>query len=465
MNLRKKFLGICSLAVLVFLSACGGGANKYYGQLRTDLEENRFSKAVELVESSQEKIYGEKNILLFNLDAGLTNHYFQNYAISKTFFDVAKKTFDDFYTKSVSAGALSVVANDLVLPYYGKSYERAHIYVFNALNYILEGDANGAAVEARQADAYLKTLYRDFYKDDGFVRYFSGLVFENAGYINDAYTEYGLALAAYRNSISGVAAPQDLIDSYYTTALALRLDSVARDIKSKYPSAKSNAIPAGQGEVIIVDYNGLSPKKVEEIITLTVGEANTYVSATTVGSAQAKKDQTANDVAASLLMNDYIKLAFPAYQRIPHSVAAFWVETGQGDPIRSYVAQDIATIAEKTLADEIGKIRAKTIASAAIKYTAGMVAAQAVEEKEGKLAGMAAKKALTIAMAALAVADTRTWTTLPSDILMSRFFLPVGKHTITVSFVNENSNVVRRQTITVEVTEGKKTFVVVETLR
>jgi hypothetical protein len=159
-------------------------------------------------------------------------------------------------------------------------------------------------------------------------------------------------------------------------------------------------------------------------------------------------------------------VAFPAYKRIPHSISAFRVELPNGQQVNSYLAQDLATIAEKTLKDEVAKIYAKTIAAAVIKYIAAAQAAKAVEEQTNNaLLGLLAKKALNVTMAMFARADTRTWVTLPSNILMSRFFMPVGTHEITVYFLNANLNVVKTQKITVQVVDGQKTFVALESLK
>ncbi|MDR2860252.1 MAG: hypothetical protein LBV66_00270 [Elusimicrobiota bacterium] len=461
---KSLVLGVLFFITAVFFMGCGASTmTGYYADLKKDLTAEKYTAAAEIVNKS-EKQYGTKNILMFNLDAGLTNHYAGIYDTSRNYFESAKANFDDYYTKSISAGALSFVTNDLAMPYYGQDFESVHINVFNALNYILAGDDNDAAVEARQADALFSANYRKLYKDDGFVRYFMGLVYENADYLNDAYTSYNLALNAYKNGISGVTVPKDLINDAYKSALKLGLKSEAAKIKSQYPTAEDKEIPSNFGEVIVIDYNGLVPEKIETIIELGVGDAWGYVNAKNVDSQEQKDFETVKSVGVAAFTNDYIKLAFPAYRRIPHNVNSFAIETPSGTEL-SYVAQDIATIAEKTLENYKNAIYAKTVASAVVKYVAGSIVAKKVEQEKGALAGMAAKKAFNIAMALLAQADTRSWITLPENILMSRFFLQEGTNEITIYYLDKNNRQVKTEKKTIDVKRGKKNFIVIESFK
>jgi hypothetical protein len=98
------------------------------------------------------------------------------------------------------------------------------------------------------------------------------------------------------------------------------------------------------------------------------------------------------------------------------------------------------------------------------------VAAQAVElvKKESnnnKLLVMAAQKSLNATIALLAKADTRSWVSLPSNILMSRFYMPEGTHEIMVNFLDSNKRTVKARKVTVNVKAGEKTFVVVESFK
>ncbi|GHT40901.1 hypothetical protein AGMMS49921_03060 [Endomicrobiia bacterium] len=88
-----------------------------------------------------------------------------------------------------------------------------------------------------------------------------GLVYENAGYINDAHISYFKALKAYKNGLSEVSTPKELIDDTYTSALILGMENRAAEIKKEYPKACKRVITSDYGECIVVDIMVLCPKK------------------------------------------------------------------------------------------------------------------------------------------------------------------------------------------------------------
>jgi hypothetical protein len=125
--------------------------------------------------------------LLRSLYGGILGHYSGAYLSSSGAFQRAADLADDRYTKRVSRAALSLVTNDKALPYEPGETERLLIHYYSALNFLRQSDSEGAAVEARRLSALLEredsprdsTLY-------GWLRYFSGAVFEAAGERNDA---------------------------------------------------------------------------------------------------------------------------------------------------------------------------------------------------------------------------------------------------------------------------------------
>ena len=224
---KTKYLFLFLLPVFVSCS----GLNNYYSKIETLMTKEKYDSAQSLTFESK-KVYGTKNELLYYLDLGLLEHLSKNYEKSNAVFEQAKQIYSKNYTKSISAGAFSLFSNDNVIPYYGNAYEMAYTNVFCALNYILQGQDNEAVVEARQTDNLFKKINadtngKDFYKDDPFIRYFMGIVYENAGYYNDAMISYKLALKNYdtknenANNIYNLAIPSDLLYSLYNVYLKL----------------------------------------------------------------------------------------------------------------------------------------------------------------------------------------------------------------------------------------------------
>src|SRR5690606_5372750 len=113
--------------------------------------------------------------------------------------DVAGPLADDRITKSISRSALSLVSNDLILPYEPGRTERLMIPYYAALAPLRMGDTEGAAVEARRLSLLLQ-LYGDDDEplDPSFeatLRYVAGAMFEAYGDRNDSGVAYRNALA------------------------------------------------------------------------------------------------------------------------------------------------------------------------------------------------------------------------------------------------------------------------------
>lgn len=142
--------------------------------------------------------------LLRSLYSGILTHYLGAYDSSSVALERAAELAEDRYTKRVSRAALSLVTNDKVLPYEPGEAERLLIHYYAALNYLRRGDTEGAAVEARRLGLLFERLGAP--RDSafaGWLRYFSGVVFEAAGERNDAEV-------AYRNAraLLGAAVPE-----------------------------------------------------------------------------------------------------------------------------------------------------------------------------------------------------------------------------------------------------------------
>lgn len=472
----KKIKYLLFLFPVLFVSC--SGVQSYYSKLETFMTKEKYIDAQALVDKS-EKIYGKKNKLLYYLDLGLTLHLAKNYQQSNDAFEQAKQTYSLNYTESISAGIFSLFSNDNVIPYYGQPYEMAYANIFCALNYILDGQDNEAVVEARQVDNLFKKIKADsngkaYYKDDGFVRYFMGLVYENAGYYNDALISYKLALKNYgANKDYAVDVPDDLICSLYTMYYKLGMSSQAEELKSQYPNVKLIKSSANTGEVIIVNYNGLSPKKVDNILEFSFYNAWPYFVSTAASSPEQEKVEQVFSAVRAGIANDFIKVAFPKYVRYENEITCFNVEKCLTDEkliniSTSYLADDVASIMEGVLASKNTAVYAKTIARSVARYALTKVVSNQVRQQEKKgdhTLSILTNSILNITSSLIEKSDKRSWRTLPEKINMARFVLPVGIHKLKINYMGNYKNVVVTEQIEVVVTSDKKTFVVLNSFK
>lgn len=464
--LRKHpLIYILSFTIMMtIMGGCSSKMPKHYDNLRSYMDAGDYQSASKYVEKSKKK-YGKKNLLIFHLDLGMTEHLAGNYKNSTQNFEKAKMIFEDNYQKSISAGMMSMLYNDQTMPYYGQNFERVHITVFEALNYLLEGNDSEAIVEAKQADIMFRTFaaeknYKHFYKDDGFIRYFMGLVYENAGEINDAHISYCLALKAYENSTYSVAVPQDLIDDAYTTALKLGLLDRAKEIKEDHPKAKEKRVPKDCGECIIINYNGHMAKKIDNIIEFALYDIFPYINQVEVDNEQEAQDfEKARSVYVSTFANDYIKVAFPKYQKIPNAVHSFNIISNE-KLIGSYIVQDLSKLASECLEADTAKIYHKALARAAVKYIIGKTTSKAIEDStKSEGLGVLTQIAFNVYASVTESADKRAWYTLPETIAMSRFYLPIGENEIMINCIDMSGNILYSKNIKIDIIKDKKNFI------
>lgn len=460
--------------MLVMLAACAGKTG-YYRDLNDLVGQERYLDAAQLVEKSKTDKYGDKNAFLFHLDKGMLLHLAGSYAESNEHFEQAKKIAYAFFTKSVTTEASTFLVSDNVRPYYGEDFERALISVFSSMNYIMLGKPDEALVEARQVDHFLTTLqtnygYKNKYKEDAFVRYLMGMVYENQNQINDAFISYRQALDAYGRGgkIYGVAAPRDLIDDALRTARQLGFVDEAREIKNTWGGTAEKEQPASFGEVVIIDYNGFSAEKVESIFEIAFGRAWAYVNVTSARGEERQQVEQAGAIARSILFDEQVRMAFPKYERIPNRITRFRVKAvAFPAEATSEIVDDISAIAEQSLDDRIARIRVKTIARAAVRFALIREVSRKVERQSGNAAlGWVTQRALTAGSTLVEHADLRSWRSLPDTILISRLKLPAGSHTLAITCYDQNGNEVRQQTLKdVVIQRGKKTFAIIRTTR
>ncbi|MEX0906914.1 MAG: hypothetical protein WD054_01185, partial [Gemmatimonadota bacterium] len=94
--------------------------------------------------------------VLSALYEGVVAYYAGDYASSADILDIAGDLADDRITKSISRSALSLVSNDLALPWEPGRTERLMIPYYAALARVRLGDIEGAAVEARRLSLLLQ---------------------------------------------------------------------------------------------------------------------------------------------------------------------------------------------------------------------------------------------------------------------------------------------------------------------
>ncbi|MFC1546284.1 COG3014 family protein [bacterium] len=426
----KNFL---SIILFLFISSlfcgCSVYKTKYYNNLLNLIKQEDYASASTLAEQSKEKVYGNKNALLYYLDKGLLLHSNGNYEESNTAFERAKQISQDYFTKSITAEASTLLISDNTRPYYGESFERALIHVFSALNYIFLNDENSALIEARQVDHFLKTLqtnygHKNVYKEDAFARYLMGMIYENQNDINNAYISYYKALEAYNKfkDVYNVSMPTALINDAVHTAKLLGFDNEVTNILNTW-QAKISPKPKSYGELVIFHYNGICPVKIDNIFEISFGKAWFFVGQYQVQGQEEEQVDQAEVIARNIFAEEQVRVAFPKYVLSPYQIknVTAQIDLPSNNQFREQgiLVQNIGSIAEKSLESRITRIKGRAIARSVVKYTlAHKAAAQVKKQSNDDVLGWFTKKALTTLAGASEKADKRSWRSLPDQIRM-----------------------------------------------
>ncbi len=471
------------LPLLFLTTGCATYTDKFKN-LKPQLARGEFDKALETVEKES----GSKDRLLYFLERGLILHYADRFGESNEAFAAAERTADDLYTKSISEGAFSLFSNDNAISYRARPFEMAMVPYFKGLNYIYLGDREAALVEARRAslqmskyvDATLDGL-RDQDKGDfekirnnPFLLYYSGMLYDWDGELNDAFVAYRNAAVAYQqnHALLNVDIPPSLgLDLTrvsgrmgFTSELDL-LHQTCPDVfllgededglpQTREDYEKAAAWRGGDGEVVLLLESGFVAQKSQIRFDIPIFEGETYNDPNYwswqiyagMGNTQAlvrgRKIEYWASVAAPQLDDQY-----------PGPVAGARVTAGlAGDHTVTTRVENATRQARITFDAEKPSIFFKTILRGLTKY----LATRGAEEAGGSWA----KLAVNIFGSVTESADTRSWLTLPEHVNLARLSLPPGTYDLQVEILGYRGEVLSAQTIpAVEVTAGDWTFI------
>ena len=401
------------LALLAVWGLAGCGGLPVTDRLAARMAAGDYETGLTLIEKSESQ-YAGPNSLLYHLDLGSFHQRAGNYAKSTQALEQAELLAEELYTKSVSEGLASFLVNDTTLSYAGEDFEQVMINVIKALNFLYQGDLEGAGVEARKVNTRLAQLadkYGDdaVYAEDAFARYLAAFAYEARGEYNDAYIDYKKALTGYERYRKhyGTPVPDFLARDLLRMSRWLGFTREYRRWRKRFPEAEApSRRPRPRSEVLLVVYDGMINAK------------------RTVYTRAAIKDADGDPY--------LLKVAFPAFAPSRPAVSRVRVGLPDGEARPAQVAQPLGAIAVKNLEQRIGLISAKAIARATAKYIAAVQARRATRSKNEGM-NLLMNIATNVYTAATERADTRSWRTLPYRFLLIRSEVPPGEHTLPVA--------------------------------
>ncbi|MBI4677967.1 MAG: hypothetical protein HY748_10335 [Elusimicrobia bacterium] len=423
-----------ALALFV-LAACGPSiATKR--TLNTFIAAKDYGAAEAHLQKVKESQYAKKNAVLYYLELGTVQHHAGKYKESDASFEKAENRMRELYTKSATKAAGSMMINDMTVDYAGEAFERALTHVFRALNYVFLEDIEEALVESRKVEVFLDELNRlrgrkSTYKDDAFARYLDGMLYEEAGKEDDARISFESAENAYGWYASDYNTPPPRFD-------------LPED--------------GNLGEVVFIHYAGVAPIKLSKTFQVAWNDAMVAVNSSEMRDDPERNSAQFKNALRAGLTGKAITVSYPEYTQDPFVITDSDIEVG-GQTAPAVLMEDVSAIAFKDLKERQALIRTKSIARAMIKYMIAQTINKSVEKEYGAGWGLVSKLVTSGAAAASEVADTRGWSTVPSQIRMARMRLKPGTYTVTARFKSSTTAVVSTQTFdNVVVKRGKRTF-------
>lgn len=398
--------------------------------------------------------------LLHHLEQGRLAQISQDDTLSKEEYRLAIEIFNEQDLKALvelsdlgEKGA-SLLVNDNTIGYDGEIYERVFVHIYQALNYLLVSDLEGAGVEIRrlnrvqssaleknekallkqkeQADAKLKDVPIDMNQNqgqfderfsamdaeaaklkysfqNGLGFYVSALVYECRAEYNDAYIDYKKALELN---------PNNEFIQQSVIRLAKQLGFTA-DYNRLKKSIKWQPLGKDQGEIIVLYEKGFAPQKQEVKFSVL-------------------------DLRGTL-----ISISFPAYNQFVNKSSPLTVKLGQSTFYKTDLVARVAPMAAKALKDKrpmmIARQVARGIAKAELHHRS---------EKEGGALGSLLANIYNIISER---ADLRSWLTLPNNAQIGRYAVKAGEYPLMMRDIQTGA----QHDVSVRVEAGRKTIIYV----
>jgi len=484
--------------------------------------------------------------LLCNMQLGIIEHRCANYAQSNTVLSRADVIAEAQYTIHGSRELEKIMLNPGTTPYRGSAYEWVYISYLKALNYL--GKARQAAnaserqraleearVEIRRVDVKLRdiearkgtyqeaasrsedtfgTMFRLYnglqgnwvdnaaleYREDAYIRYLSGVVYEMLGEWDDARIAYQKAATLYDEGYTEqYALDQDMAEqAWFDTVRIMRRGGYGEEWKRISRTRLSPArqrelaeLDPGAAQLIVIEHFGRVPPTGELNLLLSVIPQHQQLVLRPVPTGS-MEDQRAQlewffmvyaDTGILPLIRKYNHGGIQAVARSPVEKTIFagpaWhllTELKVPQAIHTVGGVRVAVPYKKPLPDSVGSSSLRIdgvevgtldgaesvahLAQATQLRRSGLEIWSSVAGATAKLAACSAPTpddwliACSLVASALARAETRNWTLLPNTVRLKRVFLDPGHHEAELVALDRRGQKLDREYVSLDLDSG-----------
>ena len=369
----------------------------------------------------------------------------------------------------------TLVTNDNAIAYQLPAYEQSMMHGYQALNYAFAHDLEGALVEVRRANHIQEAALAQHEQElisaeqeqgregidlnyldntmsaltskagqlkngfqNAYTFYLSGILYEAAGQLNDAYIDYKKALEIFPENhylqrdvlrLGSVLGMNNDLDVYREQLGKDNVEQVLHNIENTLA-----ANTAQTGQLVIVYEQALIEAKREQSVQLPIwtsgGDPRFY----------------------SVSVPSYVSSNHQSrYSNQQHN------QDSLSEPLKVNIGERELTAATiVNLQALVAKQLAESLPAIVSRQVLRLVAKEQVRRKLSKEGGDVGNILAGLYNLASERADTRSWLTLPGDVQIIRADIPVGEHRIAT---NQRSQLVAP--ITVDITADKMTLVVI----
>lgn len=462
-NSRRVFLVLLLPCFLLLLpTGCAPKVSRYT-LVENSLREGDAIAADHIITQAEDE-YGSESSVLYHMDRGMMLQLAGRYEESNIYLEQADEQVEDLYTRRLRTEVKAFLVNDTELPFEGEPFEQVAVNIVKAINYALMKDWDEALVEAQRADHRLNVLAdrvddKTKYHEDPFARYLSGVLYEVAGDLNDAFIAYRKAYEGYRSaqSWSHTPVPSILGPDLLRATEALHLSQEHESYREEFGEIEWRPWDEIKdlAQLVVISYNGRAPKKVDQFVDLPISlEALQLVLLTkSVTGPDSDSDKRIAESILYGLSGRVVRVALPKLvpqkSQVVHSVVTLSGPLGSAEATTE-LAYNLTATAEKALDDRFVAIATKSVARAATKFALAEGAQHGASRAAGRdaawvglVVGIIAK---TLAVAS-EEADKRSWRTLPAHIQIARLWVPAGDYRLRIQAVNEQGNEVIKESL------------------
>lgn len=350
------------------------GLSRPDDNMRRALVAGSFAVAVRQAEATKHGAPNDR--LLRALYQGTAYYYAGDYAHSVGALLEADQLIERRFTKSLSAGALALVTNDMAMPYFPSRTEQLFVRYYAMMARARMGDADAAAVEARRLGYMLEDDARDLNPDErslhAVLRDAAGAVFESVGETNDA-------LVSYRNAARLRGAMSSDIDTIQLTA----------------PHADS-------ATVVVLIESGFVAHRVDQQILVPISDND--------GRMQRSPARNAGR---------WVRIGWPALRRtaMPTAQVAMVVNDVRIEPTGH--AGDVSMAIE----EDLRRAKPAMVARMAARAAARTAVTRVLDDDHQWIGSV-----INLAGNMVERADTRSWQLLPGNVRTVKITVPAGTH-------------------------------------